>query len=147
MKTPWFLFCAILLCYTLCRVDAAELALPAPQVGQPVTQDLLVPASGKIRCVRWIIQTNSCVVDICFPGTKDSEPSPEHPGTQVWLLKANGTIIPCNGGSSVLRFPREGWIYDNVGYSFPLSAKTEACAAVVSVGGQFFVEPLLPIAR
>ena len=110
-------------------------------------QELPISVPGKISHVCWMIQTNLCVLDICFPGTRDSEPAADHPPTQVWLLKTDGTVIPKEGGGILLHRPMGDWGYDNTAYTFPLSAKTEACAVVVRIGEQCFVEPLAPIAR
>jgi hypothetical protein len=109
---------------------------------------------GKVERVAWAVQRGRCSVQIWGPSFRTGPGDPTineiqaHqallPLTQVWLLTTDGTAIPQT------RNPERGSVVDVddgsghsvVAFHFPASARTRAISVVVSVDGQFFVEPL-----
>jgi hypothetical protein len=134
---------------------AAEGATPV------VTKDLngsRVP--GKVAAVLWTVRADQCTLQVVFPNAgriaqavqNDPKLRPQRPHVQVWLLKADGSLIaplrrlepgvPAAGK----RNPRQPYGVE-VNFSFPLSADGEAIAAAIQVDDSFYVEPLKTVVK
>ena len=66
----------------------------------------------------------------------------QRPSVQVWLLKADGTLITptqrAEPGANDIRQPYGVEVL----FAFPLSADKEAVAAAIRVDDAFYIEPL-----
>ena len=103
---------------------------------------LQIKAPQKISAVFWVVERTSCIVQINFLALPDGQKQPEHPRTQVWLLKADGSAIPSKGTPATFGISGVNHTTDSVAYIFPPSAKTEARAVAISIDDDFFVERL-----
>jgi hypothetical protein len=111
----------------------------------PPPRTLAMKVPNKVDSVEWYSTKRACAVGIIFRWVRDDgQPLPPMPVTQVWLLKANGGIIPTiekpNFGGLM---QVDGKIAKTASYTFPASAATEAVAVVVMVEKEFFVESLV----
>jgi len=137
LRTSVITLCAAVRVFSFCEVWAVE-----PARAHPDTRRLQIKASQKISAVFWVVERTSCVVQINFLPLPDRQMQPEHPRTQVWLLKADGSVIPSKGAPATFGISGVGYTTDSIAYVFPPSAKTEARAAVISIDDDFFVERL-----
>ena len=110
----------------------------------PVTKTLPIKAPQAVSAVFWSVQSDVCVLQVSFQPVPDKQRQPEHPRTQVWLLKADGTVIPQTCKPSANGISMANHTTDSISYVFPPAAKREACAVVISIGDGFFVVRLLP---
>jgi hypothetical protein len=150
MKTNPLLIVSILFAAVL-SVSAADAPPETQSVGarltaieHPVTKTLQIKVPEKISAVFWTIQAHLCSIHISFLSVPDGQKQLEHPRTQVWLLKADGSVIPPKEKPSTIGISMVNHTTDSISYVFPPSAKTEACAAVISIDDGFFVERLPP---
>jgi hypothetical protein len=113
---------------------------------------LKMSVPGKVERVAWSVQSTECSIQIWGPSFRIGQGDPTNEiqsheallrrRIQVWLLRSDGTAIPHT------REPEGGGVgNDGSGssvatYYFPASARTTATSVVVSVDGQFLVEPL-----
>lgn len=114
----------------------------------PIIQDLAATATGKLARAQWRIESNrmleGCVVRLSFAPVPVGTPEPARPETQVWLLRADGTVIPAarppdEMGSTFA----DGKVVSTTRvriYQYPLSARSEAISVVIRVGDDFFTE-------
>ena len=118
---------------------------------------LKMSAPGKIERVAWVVESGRCSVQIWGPSFRIGPGDPTNEiqaheallrrRTQVWLLSSDGTAIPQK------REPEGGGVGNDgsgsalAAYYFPASARTRASSVVVSVDGQFLVEPLPYVQR
>ena len=142
MKTQLFTLCAISFLFATSEIRGAE-PIPA-KVEHPVTKTLNIKAPAKISAVFWSVTRDLCTIQVSFLPVRDGQVRPEHPRTQVWLLKADGTVIPQTYKPSTDGVSMANSTTYSTMYVFPALAKTEATAAVVSIDNDFFVERLLP---
>jgi len=143
MKAPFLFLCAAFSLFAFSDGRGVE----PVEVEHPVTKFLAIKAPEKISAVFWTVQRSLCTMQISFPSLPDKQKQPEHPRTQVWLLKADGTVIPQTYKPSTNGISMANHTTDSIIYVFPASAKTEACAAVISIGNEFFIQTLPPSAK
>ena len=117
------------------------------EVEHPVVKVLTIKAPDKIGAVFWNVQRSLCTIQISFPSLPDEQKQPEHSRTQVWLLKTDGTLIPQSIKPHTSGISMANHTTDSITYVFPANAKMEARAVVISIGDDFFVEPLSPSAK
>jgi hypothetical protein len=134
---------------------AADAELPV------LTRDLNAPrVPGKVAAVLWTVRTDQCTLQVVFPNAgriaqavqNDPKLRPQRPHVQVWLLKADGTLIaplrrlepgaPPPGKKN----PSQPYGVE-VNFAFPLSAAGEAIAAALQIDDGFYVEPLTTAAK
>ena len=113
-------------------------------VKQPIFQTLKIMVPKKVQAVHWSIQNELCVLQITFMGVPQDQERPKHSSTQVWLLKADGTVIPPKQETPTVWIASGGSKIPSICYTFPPSARTEAMGVVVSINDQLFVERLTP---
>lgn len=120
---------------------------PKSNPDDTVTKTLAIKVAKKVTHVFWSIQPDVCTVQIRFPAVPDGEQQPQHPVTNVWLLKADGTSVAYQGKPRTFGTSMAGHTGESAIYSFPSLAKDEAVAVVVSIDGQLFTERLKPFAK
>jgi hypothetical protein len=82
-------------------------------------------------------------IQISFPSVAEGQRQPSHPETQVWLLKADGTVILPTEKPSTFGIGGVKRVTDSISYAYSHVASAEAVAVVISINGRFFVKPLL----
>jgi hypothetical protein len=143
MKTPLWTLCAG--CFLLAS-PGIRAAVPAEEeVERPILKTLKINVPGKIGRVVWSIQKELCVIQVEAPSVRDGQKEPEHPRSQVWLLKVDGTVIPQTFKPTSQRIGNANHTTYSTTYVFPASAKTEGVAVAISIDDDFFVERLLPV--
>ena len=96
----------------------------------------------KVSEVFWSVQSEVCTIQVSFPSLPDGDTQPEHPPTQVWLLKSDGTTIATVSEPTTMGTSMAGHTTESAIYTFPQTAHLEAIAVVVSIDGQLFTEKL-----
>jgi hypothetical protein len=147
--------CAVLICCASAAPRVAH-AEESPVLARDLNK---LRAPGKIAAVLWTIRKDSCTLQVVLPNpgsrmvrtSQDgaaTHPKPQQTRIQVWLLRADGNIIP-----AVRQWESPGFNHTKlltrgsgpeVNYSFPLSASTQAVAAAVMIDGDFYIEQLTP---
>ena len=140
VKIQLFILCAVSFLFASSEVRGAE---PSPAKNEhPITKALQIKVLPAISGIFWSVQSNVCVIQIGFQPMPDGQKQPEHPHTQVWLLKADGTVIPSSHEPSTVGISMGNHTTDSISYVFPPAAKIEACAAVISIDNKIFVDQL-----
>lgn len=114
-----------------------------------VAQDLKSPlVSGKVAAVLWTVRRDRCTLQVLLPPPRamrivQGKPLPPAPKIQVWLSRADGSVIRPDSRWESSNFdapgPRKpGAPAPEVNFIFPLSAGSEAAAASVEIDGQVF---------
>ena len=99
-----------------------------------------------------------CTLQVVFPNSgriaqakrEGANVELRRPHVQVWLLKADGTLITSSGrlepgttaGQTKLRQPYGV----EINFLFPLSADKDAVAAAIQVDEAFYIEPIKALA-
>ena len=132
---------------------------------QVVAQDLRkLQIPGKVSAVVWTRRNDACTLQVVLhmpvefqhaakraanlaaAGIGAPLPAPKLPQVQVWMLKADGTVIPRIAGTPA--FPVAVKDSDGVPlevkYSYPVTAVHEAVAAALLVDGVYYIEPVRP---
>jgi hypothetical protein len=135
-------------CVALFGIAASSSSAAVDAETQVLAKDLnAARASGKVAAVIWTVRTEHCTLQVVFPKTgRFSLPMRERPRVQVWLLKADGSLIAptqraepdTTSHENVSRHPYA----DEILFAFPLSADKEAVAAAIRVDDAFYIEPL-----
>jgi hypothetical protein len=153
------------LAVALILFTGASAGVAAAAEDQVVAQDvpkLQVP--GKVSGVVWTRRSDSCTLQVVLhmpvefqhaakraanlaaAGAGVPLPTPKLPQVQVWMLRADGTVIPRIAGTAA--FPAAVKASDGVPlevkYSYPISAAQEAVAAALVVDGAYYIAPLRP---
>jgi len=134
-------------------------ALPCHAVTQdapPVlAQDLgRLRIAGKVGAVLWTVRTDSCTLQVVPPSpgrisdavSHDPKMSRQAPHVQVWLLKADGSVI---APVAMKSGPGPGTVAarPELTFRFPRSASSEAVAAAMMVDGEYYIDGLKPSAE
>jgi hypothetical protein len=131
-----------------CSLAAASPGAPLP------TEDLGMRIPGRVAAVLWTVREEHCTLQIVFPNSgriaqarrDDAAVTLQRPRVQVWLLKADGTLIAPDGrlepGTTAGRMDRRQPYGVEINFVYPLSADKEAVAAAIQVDDAFYVEPL-----
>jgi hypothetical protein len=143
MKSSLFSLSVLTIFVAVSELRAAE--PPAAGAGPLETKVLNIKFPDRAGAVIWAAHNDFCLIQITFPTGREG--GKEAPATQVWLLKADGTIIPPKEKPFTFSDAPANRASVATSYVFPASAKAEGVAAVVSVGSDFFVERLLPKAK
>jgi hypothetical protein len=109
----------------------------------PVRTMLGIKVPGKVEGVHWSEQSDASYIQISFPGAPTGQKQPPLAKTQVWLLKADGTVVTQKSkspDSPAMSISNAGWDTQFVIYDFPPRAQSETGAVVVKVDDEFFVE-------
>jgi hypothetical protein len=136
-------------CIALFGIAASSTAVHAET--QVLAKDLNAARTpGKVAAVIWTVRTDHCTLQVVFPNAgriaqamqDDPELKPQRPRVQVWLLKADGSLIAptqrAEPGKKDIRQPYGVEVL----FAFPLSADKEAVAAAIRVDDAFYIEPL-----
>lgn len=128
----------------------------------PVAQDSIVARDlrklhvpGKVGAVLWTRREDRCTLQVVPPGgsrisyiaKSDPKATPFAERVQVWLLRADGTMITPTGFAAPKGNSRDApvgrdTLVREVLYSFPLSAEKEAVAVAMKFDDQFYIEAL-----
>ncbi len=127
-------------CIALFGIAASSLSAAVDAETQVLAKDLnAARASGKVAAVIWTVRTDHCTLQVVFPKTSRVSQAIQRPRVQVWLLKAEGSLIAptqrAEPGKSTYGQPEAL-------FAFPLSADREAVAAAIRVDDAFYIEPL-----
>jgi hypothetical protein len=142
-------------CVALFGIAASSLSAAIDAETQVLAKDLNAARTpGKVAAVIWTVRADHCTLQVVFPNAgrisqamrDDPKLKPERPGVQVWLLKADGTLIAPTqridpGNAAGGKNPRQPYGAE-VLFAFPLSADKEAVAAAIRVDDTFYIEPL-----
>jgi hypothetical protein len=136
-------------CITLLGIAASGLCAAVDAEPQVLAKDLNAARTpGKIAAVIWTVRTDHCTLQVVFPNAgriaqamrDDPKLKRQRPDVQVWLLKADGSLI---APTQRVEPPGKGQPYGvEVLFAFPLSADKEAVAAAIRVDDAFYIEPL-----
>ena len=138
-------------CVALFGIAASSLPAVVDADTQVLAKDLNAARTpGKVAAVIWTVRTDHCTLQVVFPNggriaqamQDDPKLKPQRPSVQVWLLKADGSLIEptqrVESGKKNLRQPYGVEVL----FAFPLSADKEAVAAAIRVDDAFYIEPL-----
>ena len=138
-------------CLTLLGTSADSLFAAVDAENQVLAKDLNAARTpGKVAAVIWTVRAEHCTLQVVFPNAgriaqaaRDDPKLKQHrPSVQVWLLKADGSLIPptlrAEPGTKDMRQPYGVEVL----FAFPLTADKEAVAAAIRVDDAFYIEPL-----
>jgi hypothetical protein len=138
-------------CVALFGVAASSLSAAVDAETQVLAKDLNAARTpGKIAAVIWTVRTDHCTLQVVFPNAgriaqamrDDPKLKQQRPSVQVWLLKADGSLIePTQRAEPGRKDIRQPYGVE-VLFAFPLSADKEAIAAAIRVDDAFYIEPL-----
>ena len=111
----------------------------------PITKRLPIQIPDEVSAVFWSASRSddyACSIQISFLPMREGKPQPAHPKTQVWLLRADGTVIPPTHVAKRDGIGNAGSVTESDSYAYPRSATEDAVAVVVSIGERLFFERL-----
>jgi hypothetical protein len=139
-----------------CCISVFGIAASSPSAAvdaepQVLAKDLNAARTpGKVAAVIWTVRVDHCTLQVVFPNAgriaramrDDPKLKQQRPLVQVWLLKADGSLIAptqrAEPGKKDIRQPYGVEVL----FAFPLSADKEAVAAAIRVDDAFYIEPL-----
>jgi hypothetical protein len=139
-------------CIALLGIAASSLFATVDAETQVLAKDLNAARTpGKVAAVIWTVRADHCTLQVVFPNAgriaqamrDDPKLKQQRPSVQVWLLKADGTLIAPTqrvepGTTQNVRQPYGVEVL----FAFPLAADKEAVAAAIRVDDAFYIEPL-----
>lgn len=127
-------------CITLLGSAASSLSAAVDAETQVLAKDLnAARASGKVAAVIWTVRADHCTLQVVFPKTSRVSQAIQRPSVQVWLLKADGSLIAPTQRAEP---GKRTYGQPEVLFAFPLSADKDAVAAAIRVDDAFYIEPL-----
>ena len=134
-------------CIALFGIAASSLSAAVDAETQVLAKDLnAARASGKVAAVIWTVRVENCTLQVVFPKAGRVTLKSQRPSVQVWLLKADGSLIAPTQRAEPGTTAREKDIRQPYGvevlFAFPLSADKEAVAVAIRVDDAFYIEPL-----
>lgn len=109
-----------------------------PGAAQQLTSPLQSP---KVQAVLWTRRSDRYTLQVIFPLPATATrilPQKQVTPVEVWLLKADGTVIPVNRAAPLANTLE-------VGFSVPLAAGEAAVAVALKIDDQYFIEALQPL--
>ena len=138
-------------CIALFGITARSVSAAVAADTQVLAKDLNAARTpGKVAAVIWTVRAEHCTLQVVFPNAgriaqamrDDPKLKQQRPRVQVWLLKADGSLIaPTQRAEPGKRDIRQPYGVE-VLFAFPLSADKEAVAAAIRVDDAFYIEPL-----
>jgi hypothetical protein len=137
-------------CVALFGIAASSLFATVHAETQVLAKDLNAARTpGKVAAVIWTVRTDHCTLQVVFPNAgriaqamqDDPKLKQQRPIVQVWLLKADGSLIAPTQRVESKKGMRQPYGVE-VLFAFPLSADKEAVAAAIRVDDAFYIEPL-----
>lgn len=114
---------------------------------------------GKVAAILWTVRAERCTLQVVFPNAgriaqamqDDPNLKPGRPSVQVWLLKADGTLIaPIGridpGAATAGKNSRQPYGVEIL-FAFPLSSDKDAVAAAIRIDDAFYIEPLKTLVK
>jgi hypothetical protein len=138
-------------CITLLAIAASSLFASVDAETQVLAKDLNAARTpGKVAAVIWTVRAEHCTLQVVFPNAgriaqamrDDPKLKPQRPSVQVWLLKADGSLIAPTQRAEPGKKDMQQPYGIEVLFAFPLSADKEAVAAAIRVDDSFYIEPL-----
>jgi hypothetical protein len=140
-------------CITLLGIAVSSLFATVDAETQVLAKDLNAARTpGKVAAVIWTVRAEHCTLQVVFPNAgriaqamrDDPKLQQQRPNVQVWLLKADGSLIaPTQRAEPSTREKDIRQPYGvEVLFAFPLSADKEAVAVAIRVDDAFYIEPL-----
>jgi hypothetical protein len=135
-------------CIALFGIAASSQSVAVDAEPQVLAKDLNAARTpGKVAAVIWTVRADHCTLQIVFPNAgriaqamrDDPKLKQQHPSVQVWLLKADGSLIAPTQREDP---GKRTYGQPEVLFAFPLSADKEAVAAAIRVDDAFYIEPL-----
>ena len=135
-------------CVALFGIAASSLSASVHAETQVLARDLnAARTSGKVAAVIWTVRVDHCTLQVVFPNAgriaqamrDDPKLKQQRPSVQVWLLKADGSLIAPTQRAEP---DKRTYGQPEVLFAFPLSADREAVAAAIRVDDAFYIEPL-----
>jgi hypothetical protein len=132
---------------------------PAAEAEKPVlAQDLKkLRVEGKVASVLWTRREDRYTLQVVFPrstrvrmvgeriaGRGMEDKAGKDPDIQVWLLKADGALIPAGRRTLIASVNSPRHVPDEVLYASSLSAGREAVAVALSIDNEFYIQELEP---
>jgi hypothetical protein len=137
-------------CIALFSIAASSLSAAVDADTQVLAKDLNAARTpGKVAAVIWTVRVDHCTLQVVFPNASriaqamrdDPKLKQQRPSVQVWLLKADGSLIAPTQRAEPKKGIRQPYGVE-VLFAFPLSADKEAVAAAIRVDDAFYIEPL-----
>jgi hypothetical protein len=138
-------------------VSAAVMAAEPAVVAQDLKK-MRIP--GRVAAVMWTRRPEYYTLQLAYPGTsrimrvakEDPSVAAQGKNVQMWLLRADGTVIlplwrsidPAAPAPSSTQKPITAAPLRDVIFRFPLSAGKEAVAAALQIGDSFVVDRIEP---
>ena len=135
-------------CITLLGIAASSLFATVDAETQVLAKDLNAARTpGKVAGVIWTVRADHCTLQVVFPNAgriaqamrDDPKLKQQRPSVQVWLLKADGSLIAPTQRAEP---GKRTYGQPEVLFAFPLSADRDAVAAAIRVDDAFYIEPL-----
>ena len=127
-------------CVALFGIAASSLSASVHAETQVLARDLnAARTSGKVAAVIWTVRVDHCTLQVVFPNASRVNLKQQRPSVQVWLLKADGSLIAPTQRAEP---GKRTYGQPEVLFAFPLSADREAVAAAIRVDDAFYIEPL-----
>jgi hypothetical protein len=122
----------------ICAAIAPGMAAAAePGLSQDLKK-LRVPA--KVDAVLWTRRNDTYTLQVVFSRTSAISFMAQVPRVQVWLLRANGTVI---GSKRLLQVGGQSNPIE-ISYSYSMDAALDAVAVAIMVDDQYSIESLAP---
>ena len=132
-------------CVALFGIAASSLSASVHAETQVLARDLnAARTSGKVAAVIWTVRVDHCTLQVVFPNASRVNLKQQRPSVQVWLLKADGSLIAPTQRAEP---DKRTYGQPEVLFAFPLSADREAVAAAIRVDDAFYIEPLSSLSR
>jgi hypothetical protein len=138
-------------CISLLAIAASSLCTTVDAETPILAKDLnAARIPGKVAAVIWTVRDEHCTLQVVFPNAgridqamqDNPKLKPQRPSVQVWLLKADGSlIVPMQRAEPQGQGIRQPYGVE-VLFAFPLSADKDAVAAAIRVDDAFYIEAL-----
>jgi hypothetical protein len=142
-------------CISLLGIAASSLFATVDAETQVLAKDLNAARTpGKVAAVIWTVRADHCTLQVVFPNAgriaqamqDDPKLKQQRPIVQVWLLKADGSLIAPTQRVESKKGMRQPYGVE-VLFAFPLSADKESVAAAIRVDDAFYIEPLSSLSQ
>ena len=125
-----FMLCSPCILYCLPLQSPRE-AIKGAEIEEILEHRILdIKVSGVLDTASWTVYKSSYSVQFEFPAVPDDQRLPKAPVTQVWLLKADGTVVATSGKPVYRGISMTGVIVPSIEYLFP---RADSVAIVIRI--------------